>query len=361
MQGKVTIPFWSVDAFLYFVMPRSYISPWSSELISRTSSFIDAYILHEKIILPERYSKSKELKRLDPELSIFEFIPSSSLNHSDDIIKGVTLDLSLNMTDLKVLMQEDYKWYSQHDGNATREDYDVLFSASGPSMTLLRLWQLGLVNEIAENSKSSIILPLSLQGLESDNDKRKLPFNLDKLSQLDHHFKESINSITASIGETFFDYLNNVPPLFTLFLDQALSQDHAIDVLKKLRDDYSELRLLNSEYKESLEKAESIRDKKDVVDDWNQSWDSMLKGNFRKPQFLKRKISSSDVSKSVVKPESAGLSTILQSYLDYREEMHSYKRFRIYGELYNELDGISGSRKSLESKFSVNLVNELKL
>lgn len=360
MQGKVTIPFWSADAFLYFLMPRDYICEWSSELVSRASSFVDAYILHDKVVLPERYRRYKELKELDPEGLVFEFIPSSSLEHSDDLVKGVTLDLSLNMTDLETLMQEDYKWFSQHDGNTTREQYECLFSSDGIPMAFLRLWQLGLVNEISEKTKSSIILPLSLQGLEDDKSKRKLPFHVNKLSDLDDHFQKSIKSITANIGDNFVDHLNNVPPLFTLFVDQALSQEHAIEVLKKLREDYSALRSLSFQYKESLEKAESIRDKKDVVDDWNRSWDSMLNGDFRKPQLLRKKISSSDVSKSVVKPESAGLSTIIQAYLDYREEKHSYKRFKIYSELYNELDGISGSRKSLESKFSVSLVNELK-
>ncbi|MFQ7899383.1 hypothetical protein ACHT8Q_06270 [Stutzerimonas degradans] len=361
MQAKVTVPFWSVDAFLYFLMPRSYVSEWSSELISRVSIFIDAYVLHEKIVLPERYAGYEVFKQLDPDGVIFEFIPSSSLNHSDNLTRGVTLDLSLNMTNLQVLMRENYKWYSQHDGYLTREQYESLFSGGGIPMAFLRLWQLGLVNEIADITSSSIILPLSLQGLENNENKRELPFHLSRLSDLDDHFQKSIKSITAIGGDTFSDYLNNVPPLFTLFVDQTLSQDHAAEVIKGLRKDYSALRLLSYEYKESLEKAGSVRDKKDVIEDWNRSWDSMLKGDFRKPQFLRRKISSSDVSKFVVKPESAGLSTIIQAYLEYREEKRYYKRFKIYGELYNELDGISGSRRNLESKFSINLTNELTL
>jgi hypothetical protein len=340
-------------------MPRDYKSEWSSELISRVSSFVDAYVLFEKVALPERYKKYKELQELDPEGVIFEFIRSDTLRHSDDLVKGITLDLSLNMSNLESLLQEDYKWFSQHDGNVSREEYESIIELSSISMAHLRLWQLGLVNEIADNTKASVILPLSLQGLENEGNERKLPFHVDRLSDLNNHFQGLIRSITASTSDVFIDYLNNVPPLFTLLVDQVLSYDHAIEVLKQLRKDYSRLRALNIDYQSSIEDAGSNRDKKDIIDDWNKSWDLLLKGDFRKPQFLRKKISSSDISKSIVKPHSSGLSTLIHSYLDYREERHSYNRFMIYSELYNELDGVSGSRKNLESKFSVNLVNEL--
>ncbi|TOI86594.1 hypothetical protein CGI50_24210, partial [Vibrio parahaemolyticus] len=79
----------------------------------------------------------------------------------------------------------------------------------------------------------------------------------------------------------------------------------------------------------------------------------------KKPQLLKKKVTSSDFSKAIVKPSSAGLSTIIQIFLDYREEKKAYNRFRIYSELYNELDSIQGTREKLKEKFSLDLSNVL--
>ncbi|MEY2336500.1 hypothetical protein [Acidithiobacillus ferrianus] len=361
MSNKATIPFWSADAFLYFVMPRSYISAWSSELVSRVSSFVDAYVLFDKVVLPERYKKYSELKVLDPDNTIFEYISSECLNHSDDLIKGVTIDLSMDLSNIDTLMQEDYKWFSQHNGNVSRSEYDSLIEEAPLSMAYLRLWQLGLLNEISDYSKSVSILPLSLQGLESADStkKRHVPFHVDRISDLDKHLQGVIKAITANTGEFFVDYLENVPPLFTLLVDQALSHDHAIEVLRQLRSDFCGLRELNGKYNSSIEKAGSLRDKKDVIDEWNASWHRLIKGDFKKPQLLRKKVSSSDVSKSIIKPGSSGISTIIQMFLDYREDCQSYKRFKIFSELYNELDGISGARSKIKSKFSVDLVNEL--
>lgn len=361
MTSKVTVPFWSVDAFIYFVRPRTYIDNWSSELISRVSSFVDAYVLFDKVVLPARYRDEKELKSLDPENSIFNYVNSESLNHSDDLSKGVTIDLSMDLSSIDALMEEDYKWFSQHDGNLSKEDYDSVFKDGPISMAFLRLWQLGLVNEISDLTESCSILPLSLQEIEGDkkSKRRSFPFHLNKISDLDQHYQGIIRTVSAATADSFIDYLENVPPLFTLLVDQSPSNEYAIDTLRQLRRDFSGFRALTDTYNSAIDNAGSLREKKEVIDDWNQSWHRLVKGDFKKPQLLRKKVSNSEISKSIINPEGTGISTIVQMFLDYREDCQSFKRFKLYSELYNELDGISGSREKLKKKFSVDLVNEL--
>jgi hypothetical protein len=343
-------------------MPRKSHSTWSSELISRTSSFVDAFVLFDKVVVPERYSKEPNIKKLDPYDEIFEYIESSSLMHSDDLVKGITKDLSLNCTNFEELEKDNYKWFSQHSGYVCRDDFDDVMKDSSISMADLRLWQLSLVNEIADKTGSTSILPLSLQGIDFEESKaRNLPFFINKLSELDQHYQEAIKCVSASVGDSFTDYISNVPPFFSLMIDQALSNEHAFEVLVQLRRDFSQFRNIGIEYQNSIVNATSLRDRKEIINEWNRSWNLLVKGDFKKPQFLSKKVSSADVSKVVLKPETAGFSTIIQMFLDYREECKSYNRFKIYSELYSELDGISGSREKLKTKFSIDLVNELQL
>lgn len=356
---KSTIPFWSIDAFLYWLMPRDHLDDWSSELISRVSGFIEAYILFDTICIPERYKNSEIIRRLDSDSSIFEFIGSSQLRNSDHLSNGVTLDLSLNLTSLETLAAEDYQWFSQHQGYAPREDYDSLIKEGGISITHLRLWQFSLVNEIADLSESTVILPLSLQNIESSKT-RTAPFHVQKLSDLDTYFQESVKSVSATLGPSFNDFLHNTPPFLTLLIDQAQSQDHAIDVLRQLRRDYAALKDQSKIYRDALDKTASLRDKTQIIAEWNDSWASLLKESFRKPQLLTRKISSADIAKALIKPHEDGISRILEAFLEYREECRIYSRFHIYSELYNELDGIKNAPLQLRKKFKIELSNILR-
>jgi len=358
MEQKSTIPFWSIDAFLYFVMHRDFESKWSSELLSRTSTFIDAYILFDKVVLPERYKKNGAIKKLDPNNEIFEYVESSALLHSDDLTKGVSIDLSLNFSRFEELESENYKWFSQHRGYLTQGDYENLMQRSTVSFAHLRLWQISLLNEISDLTQSTSILPLSLQDIDTVQT-RELPFHVAKLTELDDHYQETIKAVSATIGESYTDHIKNVPPFLSLLIDQALSREHSIEVLFQLRRDFKSLRQKGTEFSGLLKKATGLRERKDIIDEWSHSWELLHKGDFRKPQLLNRKVSSTDVSKAIVKPQSSGVSSIIQSFLDYREEVKSYNRFRIYGELYNELDGIEGAVEKLRNKFSLNLINVL--
>jgi len=356
MSHKSTIPFWSVDAFLYWVMPKRTETKWSSELLSRTSTFVDAYVLFEKVVLPERYKKESVLKKLDPNGDIFEFIESNSLVNSDEITKGITIDLSVDIENFLDLQQEDYKWFSQHNGHMERKDFDSVMETTSLSFAHLRLWQLSLVNEISENTGSTTILPISLQNIDNASSS-KIPFQMQKISELNSYFQQSIKSVSEVIGESFHGFIENSPPLFSLLIDQSQSREHAIEVLSQLRRDFKELRFKANEFENLVKKSNSLREQNEIVKEWSNSWGLLLKGDFQKPQFLRRKLSLDVVSKSVVKPQTAGLSSFIQAYLEFREERKAYNRFRIYSDLYNELDGIKDSKEKLRNKFSIELVN----
>ncbi len=356
MSHKSTIPFWSADAFLYWVMPQRTKSKWSSELLSRTSTFIDAYVLFEKVVLPERYKKEGVLKKLDPNGDIFEFVKSSSLINSDELTKGITIDLSLNIESLNDLVQEDYKWFSQHNGHTERQDFDSIMETTSMSFAHLRLWQLSLVNEISECSSSTALLPLSLQNIDNAPSK-KMPFQMQKISELDLHFQQSIKSVSEVVGDSFNGFIENCPPLLSLLIDQAQSREHAIEVLSQLRRDFKELRHKSHEFESLVKKSNSLREQNEIINEWSDSWGLLLKGDFKNPQLLRRNVSLADVSKAVVKPQTAGLSSLIQSWLEYSEEKKSYNRFRIYSDLYNELDGIKNSKEKLSNTFSIDLVN----
>lgn len=355
---KTTLPFWSVDAFLYWVMPRSYTSKWSSELMSRVSGFLDAYIMFDTVIIPERYKQEPILKKLDPNQSIFEYVNSNSIINSDDLSKGLTIDLSLNLPDMNILKKDDYLWFSQHSGYFEPEEYKGMVSEGLISFSLLRLWQLSLINEITELKECCAILPLSLRDLDVLQVKA-LPFHLNKVNELDACYQSMIKSVSVALGEEFNDYLENVPPFLSLVIDQSLTQEHSIDVIAQIREDYEELRVSGSLYSNEIIRSKGLRDKKGVIDEWNDAWSRLLNDSFKKPSLFKRKLSLGDISKAIVTPQKSGLSSIIKLLLEQAEAYSSYKRFRIYCDLFTELDSISFSKEKLEKTFSVDLLNKL--
>lgn len=355
---KTTIPFWSVDAFLYLVMPRHYTANWSSELMSRISGFLDAYIMFDTVIIPERYKGDAVLKKLDPSGSIFEYIKSNDLINSDDLSKGLTIDLSLNLPNINTLKKDDYLWLSQHSGYFSPEDYEIMANENIMSFSWLRLWQLSLINEITELTGSCAILPLSLRDIDVLQ-VNKTPFHFNKINELDAHYQSMIKSVSVAVGEQFNDYLENVPPFLSLVIDQSLNQEHSIDVIAQLREDYQELRQSGSLYSAEILRKKGLRDKKEIIDEWNDSWNRLLKSSFKKPSLFKRKLSLGDISKAIVTPQKSGISSMIQLLLEQAEEYSSYKRFRIYCDLYAELDSITFSKSKFERTFSVDLMNKL--
>lgn len=359
MSNKSTIPFWCVDEFLYWIMPYRLRSDWSSELMSRVSSFVDAYVLFEKIVLPERYKNEYVIKKLDPMGEIFEFVNSNYLINSDELTNILTIDLPLDIKNLESLKNDDYKWYSQHSGHMELEEFNNIFDdKSYISFAHLRLWQLSLVNEISENTDSTIILPISLQNIGNEP-QNITPFQLQKIFELDKHFQQSIRSVSKIVGTPFSNFIENCPPLLSLLIDQSKSREHIVEVLIQFRIDFKELRSSAYEFESLIKQSNKLRDQTDIIKEWDNSWEILLKGDFRKPQLLKRHILLADVAKAIVRPNNSGISSILQSFLEYIEEKKAYRRFQMYSMLYNELECIKDSKEKLHNKFLINLVNTL--
>ncbi|CAD5109886.1 hypothetical protein [Zestomonas carbonaria] len=355
---KTTVPFWSVDEFLYWFMPGRESFVCSSEGVSRVSGFLDAYILYDQVVLPERYKGEGVIRALDPSEDVFEFVTSDSLVNSDSLAQGLTVDFSLDYSNFSDLQKDEFKWFSQHLGYASKADYESIREGA-ISFTLLRLWQISLVSEIAELTDSTVILPLSLQGIDTSVTK-VVPFHVKKLDELNSHFQGTIRSISMVEGNIFSDYIKNVPPFLALLIDQAPSREYAIETLVQFRRDYGALRQQSVSFCREFQSASTLRNKKLVVDEWNTLWDTLLKGDFQKPVLLRRKVSSADMVKAIVDPSiSLGVSAFIKAFLEYRIETKAYSKFRVYSDLYNELDVISGTRDKLRDKFLVDFANVL--
>lgn len=359
-MNKVTISTWATDAFLGL----SACSPnmplnWSSEWVSRAGNFVESFVLYDKVVLTEGFENHSVLKHLDPDGKIFEFIKKSDLLHSTNLQDGLTFDLNLNVENFEILERDGAKWFAQHDGLLGEADYHEILSEGCTPMTFLRFWQQSLVNEIAEKTHSSLILPLSLQGLEASKSELKpIPYHVEQLQVLDEHFRGALKSIVSVVGDSFESVIDNVPPFFLLLIDQTFSVDMLLDNLVSLRRDHEELRQLTGKLKREVEAQNGISAKSEVVAEWAKSWDIVVKSGFKKPRLLRRKLSSSDLSKALVKP-TATISTAIQAAMDYSQESKAYKRFAVYGRLYEELDSIEATEDKLKKNLNVNITHRL--
>lgn len=360
-MNKATISTWAVDAFLGLSSSRGIPLEWSSEWISRAGNFVESFVLYDKIVLTEEFLNNSILNLLDPDGKIFEYIKMQDLIHTINLKYGITIDLSLNLESYEALEKEGSKWFVQHDGFADESDYNDLLREGGPSMTLVRLWQHSLTNEIAEKTHSSLILPLSLQGLQKTKAEQKFaPYHVEQFQALSNHYHSAVKSVVTAVGEPFEGVIENMPPFFSLLIDQTLSVDMLVENLICLRRDYQELRGLTGKLKREIDAQQGVSAKSEVVADWAKSWDLVVKNGFKKPSLLRRKISSADFSKAIVKP-AAAISTVVQAVMDHSEEAKSYKRFAVYGNVYEELESAWATEEKLKQNLNVNINRRLRL
>lgn len=360
-MSKSNLPFWSVDAFLFMAMNKSHDNFWSSELVSRVASFVDAYVLFDKVVLLERYREEAVIKQLDANGTIFEFIESSKLHHSDELAKGITLDL-LAFESIPSLEADNYKWFSQHQGYASNDEYDDLKSISKINMAELRLWQHCLVKEVADLTGSVSLLPLSLQEIEEKRraieEKPIAPFQYNKYREFDKIHQGKLKFINEAIEAQASGYLTGIPPLLTLLIDQALGPSHLIETLILLRKDYSSFRTIGSTFQAALRDAKTIEERVECINQWNESWNKLVKGEFKRPTLLSKKVSSADISKTIWTPSNLA-SVVTQGIIDYSEERKTYKRLSIFSYLHSELNEIENIKGSLKNKFLINFTNKL--
>ncbi|WP_196765302.1 hypothetical protein, partial [Pseudoalteromonas luteoviolacea] len=114
-----------------------------------------------------------------------------------------------------------------------------------------------------------------------------------------------------------------------------------------------EFRVLRHEFTGEITKARNIGEQEEIVSAWNKSWEVLSAGEFKKPSLLKRKISSTDVSTSVVSIESGSLKTILKNLIDHHQYKKAYKQFQIYSQLHEQVNSIELHKLLLGNKFGV--------
>jgi len=138
-----------------------------------------------------------------------------------------------------------------------------------------------------------------------------------------------------------------------IFLHRCQKNEDVIGILTQMRKDYSEFRSLRLTFADQIASAHSLSEKQHIVDEWNRSWKSLMANEFDKPQFLKRKISSVDISSVVLSPESSGIKTILRNYLDHREFKKSFNHFRVFSDMNEEIGNIQSNVSLLEKAFGI--------
>ncbi|MDD2369314.1 MAG: hypothetical protein PHQ90_08435 [Sulfuricurvum sp.] len=361
MKNSVVITSWSVDAFL--CLTSKLYKQLSVEQISRIESFISAFILYETLYVNEQYSNNELISSLNLSSdNAIKFIKKSDLNHSDDMRDHISFDVDLHRTSFKELSEENNTWQYQHDPSVGESIFfsdfiypEIQQSIDSNFYTHLRLWQWCLTNEMAEKTNSVCILPKSLNALTQYKMKQN---NLDEiilnnyLNYAQFHNQKFIK-LTKNLSDDFISELSNIPPLFSIFLSRCSKDEDTTSVLIKLRQDYKEFRDLRHSYSKSIANSKTVAEKVEIVDEWNRSWEILLAGEFKKPQLLKRKVSSTDVSNVIMSIENFAPKVLLKHFIEHNEYKNVYKKFHIYSELDDEIGKMNSDLGFLNKLFGV--------
>jgi hypothetical protein len=356
MSNSGAVTFWSADAFITLAETDVY-SVLTPELISRLSAFVDAYILFDEVRLPERYSEHSILNALGG-CRVFKFTPSDEILHSDNYIKGATMDINLALTAWPKIIEHDKYWSMQHDPISYGELYESMPEISEDKViSKMRLWQWCAMNEITEKYGSISLIPNSLIGIEEfekEKERKK-----DHIHNLFKEFTEShqdrLISASKNIEDPFIDTVKNYPPLLACLLDRASNREHLPEVLKIMREEYSELRHLRCKFTSSISNAKSLGERRDIVESWSKSWETLLKAEFKRTGLLSRKISSSSIVKMAFSPDNYLniVKFLTQQTLDYSEEAKITKQFKIFCQISKDFDSVYFDNKSLYEKFGI--------
>lgn len=353
--GAVT--FWSVDAFLT-LSGTSVYKNLTPELISRLSAFVDSYILFDRVCLPQRYSK--KLNSLGGS-EVFDFIPSTDLMHSDDLANGITFDINFALFALpKISEQEDF-WTIQHDPSIAIEDYKrIIPDPKIKMMSLMRIWLSSAMNEISDKYKATILIPNSLY--EINELQNKPTGDVDYLNKIFKQFSEQwsgrLIATSRNYKDPYIDTIKNYPPFLASLLDRASSRDELQKVLKEMRCEYKELREIRAKFTSAIESADSIGEKRDIIQSWDDSWNSILKSDFKRTGFCSKKVSSNEIVKMVFDPLNylEAFKFLTQKTLDFKETSQRYKQFKVFYQIAKDTDGVYFSNNDLYKKFGIGSV-----
>ena len=356
MSKTGAITFWSADAFLTLAGTDVY-KKLTPEIISRLSAFVDAYILFDEVRLPERYNTYPELEFLGGS-DVFQFTPSKELLHSDDLSKGITIDINLALTALPKIIEEDKYWSLQHNPDLFRELYESSPDiVEGKTISQMRLWLWCAMNEIAEKYGATALIPNSLIGIEEYEKRKK--HNSDYIHnlfmQFAQQYQDRLVSASRNIEDPYIATISNFPPLLACLLDRASNREQLPDILRIMRNEYDELRDLRGKYASGISNAKSVGEKRDIIESWNRSWGNLLKAEFKRTGLLSRKVSSGDIVKMVFSPDNYIniLKFLTQQVLDYSEEVKATNQFKIFCKIASDSDSVYFDNKSLYNKFGI--------
>lgn len=363
MNNSGAITFWSADAFLTLSCSKYGYKKLTPELISRLSAFVDSYVLFDEVCLPERYSTYSELNYLGED--VFNFIPSANLLHSDDLPKGITIDINLALTALPEIIKEDKYWTVQHDPDLLGEHYDELDITEGNTISQMRLWLWCAMNEITEKYQATALIPNSL--LEIEEYEKRADRNSDYIhrlfKQFSQQYTDKLVSASRNAEDPYIDTVKNFPPLLASLLDRARNREQLLETLKAMREEYGELRQLRKQYTASILNAKSIGEKRDVITSWGESWDSLLKSDFKRTGLFSRKVSSGDVVKMIFSPDSYIdiIKFLTQQSLDFSEEAKRVKQFKVFCKIAKDTDSVYFDNNAMYQKFGIEAVVDPKV
>ena len=356
MSNKGVVTFWSADAFIALAGSNVYkiLTP---ELISRISAFVDAYILFDKVCLPERYKEYSEIKELGGE-DVFTFIPSNYLRYCDDFSKGLLIDLKF-LPYLTEISKEEKYWAIQHDPDAFEEIYenpDMIEEWKGV-FSNMRLSLLTTMNTMIEEYGATAILHNSLVGLEKyENINNKNPDYINKcFNEFAKQYQERFIRVSRNINDDYIDTIKNFPPLLACLLDRASTNENLPTVLKQMRAEYKELRELREQYTESIKKANSVGEKRDIVELWNKSWESLLKIEFKRTGLLSRKVTSSNVVNMIFDFNNMTkiIKFLLGTVLEFDYEAKQVRQFKVFSTISKDSDKVYFNNDDIYKKFGI--------
>ncbi|MGF1724425.1 hypothetical protein [Photobacterium nomapromontoriensis] len=368
MKNSAVVSIWGVDAFGCLI--NSLFDTISVEQISRVESFISAFILYERVHINDKFKHHDYIAKLNLcSDNAIEFIGKSKLNNSDDMKDHLSFDMALYDEAFDDLAEENDIWLFHNDPDIGKEIFtygleypEIKAILDSKSFTQLRLWMWCLTNEMAEITESVCVLPISMNSIADYSIKRnnQTEYLLDKYRDYEIFHNAKMLSLTESSEDRFWAELAYIPPFLLLFLDRCSKGNDPISALISLREDYAEFRNLRHRYMVSLNNSKTISERIDIVDDWNNSWKLLSAGEFKKPQFLKNRLSSTDISSVLMSLESAAPKTLIRNFLDYSKYKKSYTIFRAFGDLHMDIGNLSSEKALLKSTFGVDDIAPLK-
>ena len=142
--------------------------------------------------------------------------------------------------------------------------------------------------------------------------------------------------------------IKSIPPLFLLLIDSSKSPSDLLDQLILLRKQYSELRETRRSMADELKGATTLKDREEIINEWDEAWTVLLRNEFKKQTLLKRKISSSEMASGVVSPQSGGIKVVFANVFDYWKERKLTRRFSFFEQAQKKFGDIELDSKMMK-------------